>query len=237
MDDLVQDVESEVQADIQSAPSDQEVVTPEQERPKPRVSEEVQKQNWIAARSKLEEQNYQIQLLRQELEIVRQRQSLEKQQPEIDEEEQFTESERKLYREIKSLKGEITRNRERTSDSDIDRLRSKFKDFDEVMDPENIGYLKQNNPSLAKAVARLQDEPYEQGLAAYEAIKNTSWYRDKHSNLEEKLKIEQNTKKPTSVQAVKKQGGALGDANRFAAGLTPELKKQLQQEMAQARKG
>ena len=234
MDDLVEDVASEVQADTQFAPSDQEVVTPEQERPKP--VDDLQEKNWRAARSKLEEQNYQIQLLRQELEAVRHRQSLEK-QTEIDEEEQFTESERKLYREIKTLKGEITRTQQRTSESDIDRLRSRFKDFDDVMDPENIGYLKQNNPSLAKAVARLQDEPYEQGLAAYEAIKNTSWYREKNSNLEEKLKIEQNVKKPVSVQAVRKQGGALGDANRFAAGLTPELKKQLQQEMAQARKG
>jgi hypothetical protein len=234
MDDLVEDVASEVQADTQFAPSDQEVVTPEQERPKP--VDDLQEKNWRAARSKLEEQNYQIQLLRQELEAVRHRQSLEK-QPEVDEEEQFTESERKLYREIKTLKGEITRTQQRTSESDIDRLRSRFKDFDDVMDPENIGYLKQNNPSLAKAVARLQDEPYEQGLAAYEAIKNTSWYREKNSNLEEKLKIEQNVKKPVSVQAVRKQGGALGDANRFAAGLTPELKKQLQQEMAQARKG
>ncbi len=232
MNELVQDEVSEVSASLE-APTEQEVVAPEQEQ-----SEKVQnyhERNWSAARSKLEEQQHQIQMLRQELDAVRQQAA--PQQPEDDkEEEQFTESERKLYREIKSLKGEIRQTKAKQSDSDADRLRARFPDFDAVMNAENIQHLRVNNPSLAKALASLKDEPYEQGLAAYEALRNTSWYKNSQSNPEEKMKLEQNQKKPLSVQAVKKQG-ALNDANRFANGLTPELKKSLLKEMADARKG
>ena len=233
MNVIEQDAVSEVQAPIEEATPEQEVVTPEQKPSKPIVSDEVQQQNWRAARSKLEEQQHQIWLLQQELESVRKQAP---KQEEDTEEEQFTESERKLYREIKSLKTEISRSRVKQSETDADRLRSKFSDFDEVMHPENIEYLRANNPSLAKALTSLKDEPYEQGLAAYEALRNTSWYRDRNMNQEEKVKLEQNKKKPLSVQAVRKEG-ALNDANRFANGLTPELKKALLKEMSEARKG
>jgi hypothetical protein len=233
MNELLQDEVSEAPVSVETSP-EQEVVTPEQENSE-KAQESYQERNWKAARSKLEEQNYQIQLLRQELEAVRQQAA--PQQPEEDkEEEQFTESERKLYREIKNLKGEIHRTKAKQSDSDADRLRARFPDFDAVMNPENIQHLRVNNPSLAKALSSLKDEPYEQGLAAYEALRNTSWYKNSQSNPEEKMKLEQNQKKPLSVQAVKKQG-ALNDANRFANGLTPELKKALIKEMSDARKG
>ena len=232
MNELVQDAEVDVS---QEAETNQEVVNPEQGNSE-KVQESYQERNWTAARSKLEEQQYQIQLLRQELDAVRQ-QAQPQQAPEEDkEEEQYTESERKLYREIKNLKGEIHRTKAKQSDGDADRLRSRFPDFDAVMNPENIQHLRVNNPSLAKALASLKDEPYEQGLAAYEALRNTSWYKNSQANPEEKMKLEQNQKKPLSVQAVKKQG-ALNDANRFANGLTPELKKSLLKEMLDARKG
>ncbi len=54
--------------------------------------------------------------------------------------------------------------------------------------------------------------------------------------MQDKAKLDQNVKKPMSVQAVRKQG-ALSEANSFANGLTPELKKSLLAEMASARKG
>lgn len=195
--------------------------------------EDVQDKNWRAARFKMEEQSHQINLLQNELESLRRSHLPKVQDPE--EEEYLTDSERKLSQKIKNLESVVKQNQMKEQDYVIDRLKSKYADFDEVMNPDNITYLRQNNPALAKALVSLKDDPYEQGLAAYDALRNTEWYRNKNT-MQDKERIDQNIKKPLSVQAVRKQG-ALSDANRFSNGLTPELKKALQQEMAQARKG
>ena len=52
--------------------------------------------------------------------------------------------------------------------------------------------------------------------------------------MQDKARIEQNAKKPVSVQAVRKQG-VLSEANQFAMG-SPEHKKALFKEMQEARK-
>ena len=234
---LEQDVLQEQQIEPQEVEAQDQNI-PEQEVVKPaeKPQEDFQDKNWRAARLKLEEQSRALQAMGRELEYLRELRAREApaQEPAEDDSD-FTDTERRLYQEIKALKGEVSKSRVRESDITIDRLRLKFPDFDAVMDPENISFLKTNNPSLAKALASLKDDPYEQGLAAYEALKNTSWYQG-NKNTEEKMKLDQNVKKPLSVQAVRKQG-ALSEANRFANGLTPELKKALVKEMAEARKG
>lgn len=221
----------------------QEIISPAQEEEnvaavnEPQNSrneyEDIQEKNWRAARHKMEEQSHQIMQLQHELELLRSRNTPKQEEPEED--EFLTDSERKLNQKIKSLEAMVKKNKVSEQDYVIERLRGKYADFDEVLSPENINYLKQNNPAMAKALASLQDDPYEQGLAAYDTLKNTEWYRNRHT-MQDKQKIDENLKKPTSVQAVRKQG-ALADANRFANGLTPELKKALQKEMAEARKG
>lgn len=231
-DSLQQDVapEAPVEALQGLEDSGQESVPPVQERV---PVEDPQERNWKAARLKLEEQARAMQAMQQELLALRER-SHKAPEPEENEED-FTDTEKRLYREIKTLKNEVSKAKTRESDTVVDRLRSKYPDFDTVMDPENINFLKTNNPALAKALVSLKDDPYEQGLAAYDALRTTSWYQGQ-KHMEEKTKIEQNVKKPLSVQAVRKQG-ALSEANRFANGLTPELKKALIKEMAEARKG
>lgn len=221
---------------------DQAVIEPNQEaqsvseeasQPEQKPVEDIQDKNWRAARLKMEEQSNQIHLMQRELELLRNYQPQKTQEPE--EEEYLTDSERKLAQKIKSLESLVKKNQVSEQDYVIDRLRGKLKDFDEVMNPENIAYLKQNNPALAKALSSLKDDPYDQGLAAYDALKNTEWYKQRNT-MQDKERIDQNLKKPVSVQAVRKQG-ALSDVNRFVNGLTPELKKVLQKEMAEARKG
>jgi uncharacterized coiled-coil protein SlyX len=223
----------------------QEVVTPDQpEADKPQEvapvreapTAEFQEKNWRAMRMSMEEQSHQIRLLTDELESIRRQQH---KAPEPEEDHDLTETEKRLSKQIKELQRVVSEKEEigkqREADYTLDRLRGKYADFDEVMDPENITYLKNNNAALAKAIARLKDDPYEQGIAAYEALKNTEWFKQRHT-MKDKAQLEANSKKPVSVQAVRKQG-PLSEANRFINGLTPELKKSLQQEMAQARKG
>lgn len=206
--------------------------------PADQPKEDAQERNWRAARLRMEEQTRlikmqerQMELMQQELQAVRST-TKEASEPE---DEYFTDSEKKLYKEIKSLKSALEEQKSRESDVVVDRLRARFPDFDAVVNPENISYLQTNNAPLAKAIASMKSDPYEQGLAAYELLKKTDWYQERQT-MQDKVKMDENSKKPLSVQAVRKQG-PLAEANRFANGLTPELKKQLQQEMAQARKG
>lgn len=220
----------------------QEAEVAPEHKPVELLQEELQDKNWKAARARMDSDarekallKHRADLLEQELEFLRR--SVKQPEPEKSEEEEefLTDSERKLYREIKGLKEQMQQNKAKESDYVIDRLRARYADFDEVMSPDNITYLKTNNAALAKALASLKDDPYEQGIAAYDALKKTEWYQQRHT-MQDKAKLEQNIKKPLSVQAVRKQG-ALSEANTFANGLTPELKKQLQREMAEARKG
>lgn len=221
----------------------QEVVTPEQEQadvPQAEVQQSVreepkedpQEKNWRAARLKMEEQSHQLRLLQQELDSVRRQSAPKAPEPE---EEYLTDSEKKLASKIKDLERIVNQTQAKESDYMLDRLRGKYADFDDVMSPENITYLQTNNAALARAIASLKDNPYEQGLAAYDALKNTDWYKQRHT-MEDKAKMDANAKKPLSVQAVRKQG-PLSEANRFVNGLTPELKKTLLKEMAESRKG
>lgn len=219
-----------------------EVIAPEQEQanvptePSEAVSEppqeDIQERNWRQARLKMDEQQRNIQKLEWELEQIRR----QAQKPAEEEEEQyFTESEKKLAKKIEALESKLEGSRAKDQEYVVDRLRMKFPDFDDVVNPENIAYLQQNNAPLARALSSLKDDPYEQGLAAYEALRHTEWFKTRHT-MQDKAKLEANVKKPMSVQAVRKQG-PLSESNQFINGLTPELKKQLQQEMAQARKG
>lgn len=226
--DVVQEVVTPEQEQVADVP--QEAVAPVPEEPK----EDPQEKNWRAARLKMEEQAHQLRLLQQELESVRRQQAPKAPEPEP-EEEYLTDSERKLAAQIKELRKMVNQNQAKESDYMLDRLRSKYADFDEVMSPENITYLQTNNAALARAIASLKDNPYEQGLAAYDALKNTDWYKQRHT-MEDKARMDANAKKPMSVQAVRKQG-PLAEANRFTNGLTPELKKALLKEMAESRKG
>lgn len=212
--------------------------TAQQEAPHEHPKEDAQERNWRAARSRMEEQarlikmqETQLQQMQQMLQELRST-SKEASEPE---EEYFTDTEKKLYKEIKTLKASLDEQKSKEADIVVDRLRARFPDFDAVVNPENISYLQTNNAPLAKAIAAMKGDPYEQGLAAYELLKKTDWYLERQT-MQDKAKLEENSKKPMSVQAVRKQG-PLAEANRFAGGLTPELKKQLQQEMAAARKG
>jgi hypothetical protein len=226
------DVATEVIAPEQESANMSEAETAPEQRPvePPKQLEDMQEKNWRAARAQMADQQRHIQTLQQELELVRKVQA-----PKEPEEEFLTDSERRLNDKIKILDQKLKHNEAKNADYVVDRLKSKYADFDDVVNPENITYLQTNNAALARALASLQGDPYEQGIAAYDVLKKTEWYQQRHT-MQDKAKLDQNVKKPMSVQAVRKQG-ALSEANSFANGLTPELKKSLLAEMAQARKG
>lgn len=52
----------------------------------------------------------------------------------------------------------------------LDRLKSKYSDFDDVVNPETLALLEEKNPELADTIAELRD-PYKIGVQSYSYIK------------------------------------------------------------------
>ena len=113
-----------------------------------------------------------------------------------------------------------------------DRLTAKFSDFDEVVSKENIEKLKKSEPELYSSIISGSDL-YAKGVSAYKALKALGFVNDSYKS--QKEQVQENHNRPMSTQSIKGQG-ALSEKNIFAGGLTPELKKQLQREMADAAK-
>lgn len=113
-----------------------------------------------------------------------------------------------------------------------DRINSKYPDFQEIVSKDAIEKLKSEEPELALSLATMQD-PYQQAVAAYKLLKKLG---GKEVMTQEQKKALENRSKPQSSQTIVKNS-AIGNAHLFENGLTPELKKQLYQEMQQAMKG
>lgn len=115
-----------------------------------------------------------------------------------------------------------------------DKLKGKFTDFNQVVTKENLEKLEETEPELYKTI-RSGTDLFAKGVAAYKTLKSLGYAQDQESMTKQKDHVQANHKKPLSAQAIKGQG-ALHEANAFANGLTPELKKQLQKEMVEAAK-
>ena len=137
---------------------------------------------------------------------------------------------RKLYNELRSLKSSYEKER---ASSIPDKLKSKFKDFDQVVTAENVEKLKHSEPELYATVTSGSDL-YAKGVSAYKTLKALGIVKE-DIYTSQKDQAHSNHGKPLSAQAIKGQG-ALSEANIFAKGLTPELKSQLQKEMTEAAK-
>lgn len=109
----------------------------------------------------------------------------------------------------------------------LDRLQKKFPDFDEVVNPETIDLLEQQDPELAKNIADMGD-PYKIGMQTYKFIKSMN-LADKvpaaRRSKEVEKKLEQNAKTIQSPQAFDKRPMA----QTFQ--LTEAHKKELYREM------
>lgn len=137
---------------------------------------------------------------------------------------------KKIYNELNSLK----KNYEEEKSSQIpDRLKTKFSDFNEVVTRENIDKLKESEPELYASITSGNDL-YAKGVSAYKTLKALGIAKSDHYQ-EQKKQVQENQSRPVSTQSIKGQS-ALSDANIFAKGLTPELKRQLQEEMRNASK-
>lgn len=109
----------------------------------------------------------------------------------------------------------------------LDRLKKRYNDFDDVVNPETLAILEEEDPDLASTIAATQD-PYTIGLQSYKYIKALGLVEKapKHRRVKEVDKaIEANSKKVQSPQAFDKRPMAQ------AFELTKDMKTQLYEEM------
>lgn len=113
------------------------------------------------------------------------------------------------------------------------RLQSTYPDYHHVVTEEAIAEFAQTNPELAHALSQVSD-PWAQHTAVYKALKSSKPAPAPRMDLEAK-KFQENQAKPRSINSIG-SSSPLGKADIFENGLTPELKKQLLEEMNQCRK-
>lgn len=135
---------------------------------------------------------------------------------------------KKLYSKIERMLSE------RDAVTTEDRLRSKFPDIEQVVSRENLEKLKKTEPEIYASIISSSD-PYARGVSAYKTLKAMKIYTGDDPSHMDKEKAAKNHARPMSTQAIKGHG-AIHEANAFANGLTPELKKQLLKEMVEASK-
>lgn len=181
--------------------------------------------NWAEARRGLAERDKEIKELREQLHSVMQPQ---KQEPQLSDDDLLTARDgRKVVRqEAAEIVKEALKQYEASTLEE--RLLQKYPDFNDVVSPENINFLKETEPELAMSIAVLKDDPKAQSVAAYKLLKKLGIGSNNSSP--EKEKALKNAQKPLSVNAVTKQS-AIGNAHLFENGLTTELKSQLWKEM------
>jgi len=207
----------------------QDVPQPEVQQSQPPVMTD-EERNWREVRRIMQEQDEQIRQLKADRErpIVQEEDDLAKlADDDIVTAKQARSLAQKMAREVA-----VQAIRERDASTVDERLKNRFPDYENVVTQDNIDLLKQQDPELAMSLYALAQNPYEQAVAAYKMLKRTG-IGDMAKTQPQKARALENSKKPVSVQSVTKSS-AIGEVHKFENGLTPELKKQLWQEMQQA---
>jgi hypothetical protein len=211
-----------------------------QEEP-PQVAQEHvmddQERNWKEARRRMQELERRTQ---EQDELIRKMQSPQNGQSEEDDLAKLADDDIVTAKQARSLAQKMARQvadeaiKAREATTVDERVKNRFSDFDDVVTKENIDLLKQQDPELAQSLYALAHDPYAQAVAAYKMLTKTG-IANMAKSQPQKAKALENSKKPVSVQSVTKSS-AIGNAHSFENGLTPELRKQLQKEMDEARK-
>jgi len=190
--------------------------------------------NLRAAKDKAERENAAI---RAELEEMR-KNNLDVDDDGEDEDygdEDFVEG-KHLKTEIDSVKKQLEAYKmQQVANTDEERLKRTYSDFESVVNPASIAKLKELDPESADTIAMSRSSLYSRGSAAYKRIKELNLV-DTHAG--DRANAEANVAKPRPSNSVSPQTGdsPLSMANAFSNGLTPDLKKQLWKEMQDAAK-
>ena len=201
--------------------------------------ESKQEHNWREARRKQRE--YEIRLKAQE-EMIEKLLKAQKSEPqaqapqEIEEEidpndyPTWGQAEKKIYKTAEAIAERKYRELENKKEQSrfVERLKTKYPDFTDIVNPDSIALLEEKDPDLAETIAELKD-PYKMGLQTYKYLKAMNVTDEemggkRHAKEVEK-KLAKNEKAVQSPQAFNKR--PMAQAFR----LTDSEKSKLYEEM------
>lgn len=145
---------------------------------------------------------------------------------------------KKMTQQMKALQDQLKSYQAQSAEAIVEaKIKSQFPDFDKVVSRENVMYLNESNPEIARM---LRDTPdmYDKAVSAYKVIKQFGIHKDPMMDRDHKRAIA-NVNKPRPLASVNPQQGEtpLTKANAFANGeFSAEMKEQLRREMFQSRK-
>lgn len=217
---IVEQTDQSAQVTDQATESDDQQTERQQEQEKEASKRKDADYNWSEMRRKTQEHE---RLIREQQETINRLSAESEPEEQLSKDDLLTvgQYEKLGQRQNESTLREMQRQREEI-------VRLKYPDIDQVLSQDNIANFEQNEPELTESLMALSGDPLKMKVAAYKLIKKTV-KQDTPPSMEKK-KAEQNAKKPVSVQSVSKNS-AIGNAHLFENGLTPELRKQLNQEM------
>jgi len=143
----------------------------------------------------------------------------------------------KVAKKIRQLEQEVRAYKAKTIEETAEaRIKAQYPDFDKVASRENIEMLRDLYPELATTL-HANPDLYTKAVSTYTMIKNLGIAKA-DMFVQEKALAQKNAAKPKPLASVSPQQGdsPLARANAFANGLTPDLQKQLRQEMENARR-
>jgi hypothetical protein len=230
----VEEPQVEAQEATAQAPESEKVQDQRQESPEDRKKRNDLEYNWAESRRIMEEQKRQI---REQNDYIS-KLTKPTQPQEDDELDKLADDDIITKAHAKKLASKMAKEianqviKEREASTVEERIKNKFPDFDQIVTHENIELLKKQEPELAESLS-FNPDPYKQAILVYKELKKIGVGEMKAPI--EKEKAIKNSAKPLSVNSVTKQS-AIGNAHLFENGLTPELKKQLLNEMREASK-
>lgn len=186
-------------------------------------SESDQDKNWRMMREQMEELKRHNYRLENELNTIKQPSPQEEEFTATDEDLSTVGITKKLaQKEATKIAKEMMAKKDAELAEKFARLQ--YSDYDSVVSNENLQRLVQTAPELAKMVMANPDP-----VGAYKLLKMAQ------IDASEVGLAQKNQEKPRSVQSAG-QTTALSQAHAFAKGLTPDIKKQLWQEMQEVAK-
>lgn len=232
--------------EIQVAPEVSENPDKSQDQQQPvetkAVEEDRQERNWKAFREKQKELERELRFEREVNERLLKMTSLPTPTQEIDEFEKISDEEFIPKGQVKRLvakeKDNIVKDalaefekkqQQRDQALFLERLKKQYNDFEDVVTPETLSILENQEPELATMIAELKD-PYKMGLQSYKyikALKITDKAPEARRKKEVENKLEKNAKTVPSPQVYDKRPMAQ------AFQMNEQTKNQLYKEMMQ----
>lgn len=142
---------------------------------------------------------------------------------------------KKITKQFNTLKQELDYYKQQAAAAAAEaRLKSQYRDLDEVLSVDNIKTLQTIYPELARTIDRNPDL-YDKAVSAYTMIKNLGIHQSEADQA--KTKITQNMAKPRPLAAAKTSQPSespLSKASVYGNRLSEERKEQLRREMDEA---